>query len=217
MDDVGTETAEQASKRHSRRRFLQATAGVTALVGTTTPVAAQAARTHVVEMTDDLVFAPDSLTIAPGDTVIWENVGAIGHSVTAYEDSLPDDAAYFASGGFGSEQAARGAYRAGDPSSGDVVEGESYRHTFDVEGEYEYFCIPHETVGMVGDVEVVPGGAPVVEDVLPTVSDAAKTLALGASMLFASVLTLVYLFLKYGEEGPPEEGPGQGRRRSRGV
>ena len=109
-----------------------------------------------VEMTDNLVFDPDSITVSVGDTVTWENVGSVGHTVTAYGDQIPDGASYFASGGFDSEQAARDAYTVGDPDSGDVPGGESYEHTFETAGTYEYFCIPHES-SMVGTVEVQEG------------------------------------------------------------
>lgn len=61
--------------------------------------------------------------------------GGIGHSVTAYGDEIPDDAAYFASGGFDSEDAARDAY----PDEGNIPGGESYSHTFETAGTYEYF------------------------------------------------------------------------------
>lgn len=107
-----------------------------------------------VDMTDDLVYDPETVTVSVGETVVWENVGEVGHSVTAYEDGIPDDAEYFASGGFDSEQAAKDAYSVGDPDSGDVPGGESYEHTFETAGTYEYFCIPHESAGMVGTVEV---------------------------------------------------------------
>lgn len=107
-----------------------------------------------VDMTDELVFDPETITVSVGETVIWETVGTVGHSVTAYEDNIPEGAAYFASGGFDSEQAARDAYAPGDASAGDVLEGETYEHTFETAGTYEYFCIPHEGAGMVGTVEV---------------------------------------------------------------
>jgi plastocyanin len=155
--------------------------------------------THTVEMTDGLVFEPESLTVAPGDTVVWENVGSIGHSVTGYEDEIPDGAAYFASGGFDSEQAARDAYSAGNPDSGDVPGGESYEHTFETEGEYGYFCIPHEQAGMVASVTVEEGAG---EDggaaSSPAVPDAVKRLAVATTGTLAAVVALVFLFLKYG-------------------
>ena len=110
-----------------------------------------------VDMTDNLVFEPESVTVSVGDTVTWENVGSVGHSVTAYEDEIPDGAAYWASGDFDSEQAARDAYVPGDTGAGDVPGGESWEHTFETAGTHEYFCIPHESAGMVGTVEVQEG------------------------------------------------------------
>jgi len=59
-------------------------------------------QTDTVDMNDELAFAPKQIEVEAGTTVTWENVGAIGHSVTAYEDNIPDGAAYFASGGFDS-------------------------------------------------------------------------------------------------------------------
>ena len=184
----------------SRRGLLRAAVGAGAAAGATGGAAAQEGTTHTVDMTDELVFAPDSITIAPGDTIVWENVGTIGHSITAYEDDIPDEAEYFASGGFDAEEPARGAYSAGDPDSGDVAGGESYQHTFEVEGTYDYFCIPHESVGMIAAVDVVPGGATPTPSgpAAPTVPDAAKTLLVTVTGAFVAVLALAYFFLKYG-------------------
>ena len=84
----------------SRRGFLASVAGIVG-VGVTGEAAAQE-NTRTIDMTDDLVFAPDSTAVTPGTTVVWENVGSIGHSVTAYEDDIPEEAEYFASGGFDS-------------------------------------------------------------------------------------------------------------------
>lgn len=105
---------------------------------------------ETVELTDDLVFDPDELTVSVGTTVVWENVGSVTHTVTAYEDEIPDGATYFASGGADSEQAARDA----GTSDGGIEGGESYEHTFETAGTYEYFCIPHEGTGMTGTVTV---------------------------------------------------------------
>lgn len=103
----------------------------------------------LVEMTPDDAFEPAELTISPGETVVWKTVGYLDvdtltadHTVTAYEDGIPDDGVYFASGGFSSEQAARDEYASGD--GGGVDGGDTYEHTFDIPGRYEYFCIPHE-------------------------------------------------------------------------
>lgn len=105
-----------------------------------------------VNMTDDLTFEPGSVTVAVGETVTWENVGTVGHTVTAYEDGIPDDATYFASGGFDSEEAALDGYNSNQ--EGNLEGGETYSHTFETSGTHEYYCIPHEGAGMTGTVDV---------------------------------------------------------------
>jgi len=100
-------------------------------------------------MTDELSFEPETVRIAPGDTVRWENAGSLTFTVTAYEGTVPRGAAYFASGDFDSEAAARDAYPDGGIESGDAFE-----HTFRTPGTYEYFCVPQESAGMTGTVEV---------------------------------------------------------------
>ncbi|NEU56769.1 plastocyanin/azurin family copper-binding protein [Halorussus sp. MSC15.2] len=97
-------------------------------------------------------FRPETFEIGVGETVVWRNTGNRRHTVTAYEDQIPDDADYFASGGFDSEQAARDGWT--DGFGGRINAGATYEVTFDVPGEYHYFCIPHEPTGMVGKIVV---------------------------------------------------------------
>lgn len=94
-------------------------------------------------------FVPDRLTIQAGQMVTWVNDSTQMHTVTAYQDSLPAGAAYFASGDLPSERAARD-----ELSAGLIGPGESFSVTFDVPGTYRYFCIPHEAQGMTGTVVV---------------------------------------------------------------
>ena len=108
-----------------------------------------ASSTTTVEMTDELVFEPEKATLSAGDTVRWRNAGEVEHTVTAYENKLPKEGEYFASGGFKSEEAAQKNLNAGL-----VAPGEEFEHTFEVSGVYEYYCIPHESAGMVGTVRV---------------------------------------------------------------
>jgi plastocyanin len=93
----------------------------------------------VVEMTDGLAFEPETVRVQAGGTVVWETVGAVAHSVTAYEERLPAGADYWASGGFDTESAARSNY-----PEGSVGSGETYSHTFETRGEHPYFCVPHQ-------------------------------------------------------------------------
>ena len=191
------------SRTVSRRGFLTGTGAAALSAGATGTAGAQQTRT--IEMTDDLVFDPDDTTVPPGTTVVWENVGSIGHSVTAYGEDIPADAEYFASGGFDDEGTARNSYAAGDPDSGDVGGGATFEHTFEVEGEYEYFCVPHESVGMVASLTVGTdegdgGGEP------RELPELAVTVAVFAGAAFLAVLVLAYVFLKYqGDYGPGGE------------
>ncbi|MFB6207109.1 MAG: plastocyanin/azurin family copper-binding protein [Haloglomus sp.] len=97
-------------------------------------------------------FRPTEYAVAPGTTVRWYNTSQSSHTVTAYADGIPAEAAYFASGGHDSEAAAREAWNSS--RGGSLAPGDSYEHTFEVPGTYEYFCIPHEPAGMIGVVEV---------------------------------------------------------------
>jgi plastocyanin len=179
----------------SRRGFLGAAAGTVASSYAAGRAEAQNQRT--IDMTDGLVFDPDEATVAPGTTVVWENVGTVGHSVTAYEDEIPDEAEFFASGGFDSEQAARDAY-----PEGDVPGGESYEYTFEVEGTYGYFCIPHETAGMVAELTVSAdaggGGEGGDGGGVPGIPESARVIGIVTMAAMVSIIALAYFFLKYG-------------------
>lgn len=196
---------ESLTRRTFVRRGAGSTAAAVAAVGSSATGEVSAQTTHTVDMNDGLVFDPDQLSIALGDTVVWENVGNVGHSVTAYEDEIPEDAEYFASGGFGSEQEARNGY-----PEGDIPGGERFEHTFEVEGQYDYFCVPHESAGMVASLTVgegggggtpTSGGGP---SILP-VPESARTLALAAVFGLLSTIGLAYFFMKYGGAYGDEE------------
>lgn len=97
-------------------------------------------------------FKPETITVDAGTTVVWRNTSARGHTVTAYESTLPEGAAFFASGGFESTGAAREAWH--DDSGGRIETSDTFSHTFELPGTYRYVCIPHETSSMVGTVVV---------------------------------------------------------------
>ena len=146
-----------------RRRFLAAVAsgGVIGLAGcnsgTFGPGERQIdnRRTELQERNDAVVgmetpgnaFVPPTVTISVGKRVGWINDSEWSHTVTAYEDGIPDEAVFFTTGEYDTEQAARDAW----PDGGLEV-GETYEHTFEVAGEYDYFCVPHDE--MVGTVIV---------------------------------------------------------------
>ena len=100
-------------------------------------------------MTSAQAFAPETITVAVGDKVTWDNASSEQHTVTAEQDSLPDGSEYFASGDAPTEAEAND-----DLSAGFVGPGESYSHTFDAPGTYRYYCIPHRESGMTATVVV---------------------------------------------------------------
>lgn len=94
-------------------------------------------------------FRPETIEISSGEVVKWFNDTDEAHTVTAVEDSLPNDAEYFSSGGASSEDEATGEL------SGELIEpGEAFEWTFDEPGTYRYYCIPHRSDGMEGSVVV---------------------------------------------------------------
>jgi plastocyanin len=97
-------------------------------------------------------FRPQEVETTVGEPVVWKNTSSRGHTVTAYEGGIPGDAAFFASGGYDTESAAREAWRTG--GDGTIWGGQTYEHAFEVPGTYSYFCIPHESSKMVGTVVV---------------------------------------------------------------
>ncbi len=96
----------------------------------------------VVEMTEQLVFSPERIEIRVGDRVTWRNTSDFVHTATCDPDRAEDpDSVRLPAGA--------------DPwHSGDVTAGAEYGRTFDVPGEYRYFCVPHESSGMIGTIVV---------------------------------------------------------------
>ncbi len=201
----------------SRRGFLRTAAGATAVGAGAGAATAQedgggGGGSVTIDMTDGLSFDPSSITVPPGTSITWENVGNVGHTVTAYGDQIPDEAEYFASGGYGGEQAARDAYFA--DNGGNIPGGESYSHTFSATGEYGYFCIPHEGSGMTGTITVEEGASLPGSgdgggggDGPPPVPDSARTLGVATVFALLSTLGLAYVFLKYsGGPASPDDG-----------
>ena len=134
----------------NRRQFLQrggAAVGASLIAGCTL-LEVPDAPTRIT-MRDTPRYKPRRIIIEAGTTVTWVNKSDTHHTVTAYEQRIPDTAEYFASGGFASERAARMNKDAG------VLEYEdTFVHTFTEPGAYWYFSIPQETIGMIGIIQV---------------------------------------------------------------
>lgn len=78
---------------------------------------------------EDNFFAPANITVEPGTTVTWVQNGDNAHTTTSYD----------------------GLWDSGIIEGGS---GGSFSFTFEEPGTYDYYCIPHEELGMVGTVTV---------------------------------------------------------------
>lgn len=149
------ETTEALTTGMHRRRFLERAGTAAAAVGGTTALAGCSTVLGDEEYDVGMVadgYRPDELTVSVGDTVVWENTSSRTHTVTAYEGGIPEEADYFASGGYDDEDTARDAWS--EEFGGALETGDRFSHTFTVPGQYEYVCVPHEFGGMYATVIV---------------------------------------------------------------
>ncbi len=146
-----------------RLLYLAALSMVAALVFA--PAALGQGQTVTVSMEDNF-FAPANITVEPGTTVTWVQNGENPHTTTSY-DGLWDSG---------------------------IIEGGSggtFSFTFDEPGTYEYFCIPHEDLGMVGTVTVTDGGG--ATQPLPTTGGFSIWLPVAVTLMAGGVLGIMFL------------------------
>jgi len=108
--------------------------------GETTTESGGAEQIQMITEDSEYYYDPIGLSVEPGTTVEWVNEAG-SHSSTAYDEGnggaevtrIPDDA---------------------EPWNSEILseEGGTFSYTFEVEGTYDYFCIPHKTLAMVGRV-----------------------------------------------------------------
>ncbi|NGM71503.1 halocyanin [Natronolimnobius sp. AArcel1] len=98
-------------------------------------------------------FLPEEYEATVGDTVVWMNTSGADHTVTALEDGIPDDAEYFASGGYDDEETARADWH--DSMGGRIGPRQTFEHTFEIPGRYVYICEPHFEPGSMSGVVIV--------------------------------------------------------------
>lgn len=122
-------------------------------------------------------FDPHVVWIEVGGSVEWRLESGV-HTATAYHEDADRPTRIPA---------------AADPFDSGMLqeEGESFEHTFTVEGVYDYYCAPHEGMGMIGAVIVghpdpdgdEPGLAPPQDDFSETVQE--KLIALNTQVIDA--------------------------------
>jgi plastocyanin len=126
---------------------------------------------------EDNFFDKADITVEPGTTVTWVQRGQYGHTTTSY-DGLWDSG---------------------------LIEGGTkgtYSYTFEEPGTYEYFCRPHEEVGMVGTVNVSDGSASATANASAEAEPLSDTggvpLALIAALLWACSGLTTFALLRRG-------------------
>ncbi len=142
-----------------------------------------------------LVFEPATVNIAPGDTVHWVWESDL-HNIVV--ESQPEGANWE-----GTEGDANTTYDT----------GHEYEFTFETEGTYAYYCQPHRTSGMVGEVVVGGsggggggGGNESGGSGPPPIPGSARTLGIATGFGMLSTLGLAYFFMRYGGDyGNDEE------------
>lgn len=96
----------------------------------------------------DYYFDPIGLFVKSGDTVTFK-IESGSHSATAYKEG---------NGPASVTRIPEGA----DAFNSDILskQGATFKHTFETTGTYDYFCIPHKSLGMVGRIVVGKAGGP---------------------------------------------------------
>lgn len=124
-----------------------------------------ASATVTMETADDGThFEPHVVWVEQGGTVTWE-LESGSHTTTAYSEAV--------------DRPARIPEEAAGWDSGTLSEaGATFEHTFETAGVYDYFCVPHESTGMLGSVivgEPQPEGQPGLEPPQDDLPGEAKT------------------------------------------
>jgi plastocyanin/uncharacterized membrane protein len=130
------ESVLEFGTEQSRRQFLGAFGS--GLVATAAVSGTVTARETPTVSVGNNYFDPVGLAVEPGTTVRFE-IDAGSHSVTAYENRVPSDTTPF--------------------DSGTISEG-AFEYTFDTPGTYDYYCLPHKSMGMTGRIVVSEPGGP---------------------------------------------------------
>ena len=93
-------------------------------------------------------FDPIGLFVESGETVTFE-IRSGSHSATAYKKGT-------------SSASVTRIPEGADAFNSEILseQGATYEYTFETTGTYDYFCIPHKSLGMVGRIVVGEPGGP---------------------------------------------------------
>lgn len=139
----GAGSTPALGRRHVLR-LVGATALAPLLTGCQAPTFFQKASDDrvTVTMTPDRRYAPATVTIPLGSTIVWHNGSSLPHTASC-------DPAAAQNPSLAQLPESAPAWR-----SGDVYPGETWELTFQVVGTYVYSCRFHGEQGMVGTITV---------------------------------------------------------------
>lgn len=128
-----------------------ATAGDTVGMAAPAPAPAATGTTHEVQMIQEgteYKYSPAALTIKTGDVVVFKSVSGGLHNVQFEVGKVPEGALAILNAAIPNRQ--------GDMSSELVDAGGSVTISFAGApvGDYDFFCLPHQTMGMKGKITV---------------------------------------------------------------
>jgi len=123
----------------------------------TRPVAPAAKTVHVemLQQGSRYMFRPNGIRIQPGDVVVFENISGGPHNVQFYPNRIPTGAREFLNRAMSQRQ--------GDLASPFFTQPhQTYTINFTgaPEGTYDFFCLPHQALGMKGTIIVGQAGGP---------------------------------------------------------
>ncbi|MGH7477574.1 MAG: plastocyanin/azurin family copper-binding protein [Longimicrobiales bacterium] len=110
-------------------RNVSVTAGATATADFVLDKDEAPENVQIVNLTASFTFEPANVTITPGTTVRWVWQGGGAHTVTPAGHSEWQEASLSGA-------------------------GQTFEHTFNNAGDFDYFCTPHQAQGMTGNVTV---------------------------------------------------------------
>src|SRR5712692_2104690 len=111
----------------SRRFFFAAAAVAAANIALLALGMAPALGGSTTVETQEFKFIPDTITVKVGDSIIFKNTGQAPHTATAKDKSF---------------------------DTGNINAGESKTVTFSKAGSIAFVCTYHESLGMVGTINV---------------------------------------------------------------
>jgi len=133
-------TTMKASGNVPKATFVRKVAQTAGIAASTLALTLSANAAEVKLGTDSggLQFVPSSVTIKKGDSVTWKNNAGFPHNVVFDEDECPS--------GVDVDKLSNEDYL--------NAPGETVTRTFNVAGEYNYYCEPHQGAGMAGKIIV---------------------------------------------------------------